>query len=149
MVPPVASTTTCAFGIGPPSWLLPSPFCALSGATPHTSAAAMTVYCISRIRIALSSSSVGPAGQCGGVQDLFDLFIREDVPLAHDLENALATLEGFGRQLRCLVVPDHGIQRRHRPDARLEIVLADLRVGRDPIHAVHAQRARGIHEQRL
>src|SRR6185503_8864840 len=43
-----------------------------------------------------ASSSVSPAGQRGGIQDLLDLLVGEDVALSNDLEDAFPTLERFG-----------------------------------------------------
>src|SRR5436189_3244565 len=87
--------------------------------------------------------------ESGRVEYFVDLLIREDVPLAHDLENAFPTLQRLGSKLRGLVVADHWIQRRHRSDAGLEIVLADFGIGGDAFDAELPQRVRTVHEHLL
>src|SRR5436190_20666863 len=46
------------------------------------------------------------ARERGGIQNLIDLRVGEDVLLSHQLENALTRLQCFRRELRGLVVPD-------------------------------------------
>src|SRR3954470_1544579 len=96
-----------------------------------------------------ASVAASGAGERGGAQNLLDLRVREDVLLADQLENPVARFQRLCRQLGRLVVSDDGVERGHRSDARLEIVLADIRIGGDAFDTVLPQCLRRVHEQRL
>src|SRR5687767_11851110 len=83
------------------------------------------------------------------VEDLVELFVGQDVLLADQLHDALAVLQRLGRKLGGLVVADDGIEGRHGPDAELDIVLEDVRVGGDAVDAERAQRPRRVDQERL
>ena len=55
----------------------------------------------------------------------------EDLLLANQLEDAAAGLHRFGRELGRAVVADHRIERGDGADAVLDVVPADVGVGRD------------------
>src|SRR5262245_61537090 len=46
------------------------------------------------------------ARQRGGVQNLVELSVGEDLLFAHDLEDSFTRFQGLGRELGRLVVPD-------------------------------------------
>ena len=55
----------------------------------------------------------------------------------------------LGGELGRRVVADHRVERGDDADAVVDVVAADVLVGRDAVDAVHAQRPRRVHEQRL
>src|SRR5678816_1281873 len=98
---------------------------------------------------ALDTGSPSLTSQCGWVEDLIDLLVGEDVLAADELDDPLPGLHRFGGELGRALVPDDRVQRRDGPDAVLDIALEDVRVRRDPLHAVLPECARGIDQQRL
>src|SRR5262245_50990643 len=100
---------------------------------------------------------VPPDDSCGpsltrhgnGIEHAGNLLLRQELPLAHQLDDAPAGSHRLARQLGRTVVANDRIECRHGADAVLEIVTADVRVRGNAVDALHPQRIGRIHEHRL
>src|SRR5690349_14436801 len=75
------------------------------------------VRIVGRAAVPPEPSSASLASECGRVEDLIDLLVRQDVLAAHELDDPLSGLHRFRSQLGRSLVPDDRVQRRGRPDA--------------------------------
>src|SRR6187549_3188460 len=94
------------------------PFSALADAT--LTARAMVIIAIdvllkvfmaARLLFLFPILALVEIGQLLRVEQRGDLFLRQELPLAHDLEQSFAALVRVRGQLRRLLVPEHGIER--------------------------------------
>src|SRR5690349_20998710 len=83
------------------------------------------------------------------VEDLLELFLGQDLFFTDELDDTLVLFQRFGGECGRLLITDDRVQRRHRADAVLDVMLEDVRVWRDSVDAVRPQGPRGIDQDCL
>src|SRR6185436_12690693 len=131
IVPPVARMTT--LGLAAPTAPVANSSATTSARTVPRAFIRTPLRLLSYVSTLLRVLRGIQVGQLDRVEQVLDLRFRQDLLLPDDLEDALAALVSFVRELGRLLVADDRVQGRDDADRGLHVVLEHLLVHGDPV----------------